>query len=84
MTSSGTPPHVSNKHTRILRRRAEYLQKLVDSGEANSYDKAELAALTSAVGYVENIKEFEKATGEKVSALMDRYNLESVPLNGEH
>lgn len=61
---------VASKHLKVLRRRGEYLQKLKDEGEANSYDLAELAAVNTSVTYIEQIKELENRLEVRVLPLL--------------
>ena len=44
---------IPNKHLKTLERRLNYLESLVEKGEGNSYDKAEIAALIHILDYIE-------------------------------
>lgn len=51
---------VPSKHIKTITRRLQYLEKVRDDDEANSYDLAEIAALRSALTAIEYMNEKER------------------------
>lgn len=51
---------VTRKNLDTMSRRLNYLKRLSDEGEANSYDMAEIAALRNAIEFIEYYKELER------------------------